>query len=454
MTLTGSTTVDAIDRQPTVATSLIQLRDQVVPRSYTQHHPVLLEQARGAWLIDTDGQRYLDFAGGIGVLNVGNTHPAIVAAVQAQAGRFMHSGPVMLHEGYIRLAARLAALLPGASQNQVLLVNSGAEAVENAVKVARYATGRSAIIAFGRSFHGRTFLTSTLTGKAWPYKAQPGSAAPDVYHAPYPYSFRPPAGVALDRVVEHCLDSLEFLLATAIGPGKLAAVIVEVVQGEGGFVVSPPEFMPALQAFCRRAGALMIVDEIQSGYGRTGRFFAFEHFDVQPDVVTAGKSMGAGLPLAAVIARRELFDAVPRGDIGGTYGGNPVACAAALAVLDVMDEEDLVRRAAALGTRARHLLELTTARHEEVGEIRGLGPMLAIELVTDRATRAPATDLTARVLARARELGLILIKSGPYDNVIRILPPLTITDDELAIGMAALGRALDECCAGGGTPAT
>ena len=295
------------------------------------------EAAEGAWVSDSDGKRYLDFAGGIGVLNIGHRHPFVVKAVHEQADRLMHSGPVMIHDVYIKLAARLSEKVEPDGDQQVLFLNSGAEAVENAVKIARHATGRPAIIAFEGSFHGRTLLTSTLNGKMAPYKTQPGAMAPEIYHARFPNVYRPPAGVQPRDLAEHCLESLERIVEVQVAADKVAAVIVEPLQGEGGYIAPPTGFLTGVRAFCSRIGALLIVDEIQTGYGRTGKMFAYEWEPVKPDILVVGKSLADGLPLTGVVASRGIFDKVCPGDVGGTYGGNPVACAAGLAVLDALD---------------------------------------------------------------------------------------------------------------------
>ena len=420
---------------------LEQLR-QYLPAAYLIHHPIVTERAEGAYVIDTEGRRYLDFAGGIAVVNVGHRHPTVARAVHEQIDRVWHMGPVTLNEGYLRLAARLSKAAPGPSPKQALFVNSGAEAVETAVKIAREATGRQAIIAFDNSFHGRTLLTSTMTGKTHPYKVQPGSMAPEIYHTPYPYTYRPPRGVAAENLVEYCLGALDEVVRTRVPAEKVASVILEPVQGEGGYIVPPPGFIAGVEAFCRRIGALLIVDEIQTGFGRTGRLFAIEHEGVEPDILVVGKSIGGGLPLAGVVAKKEVWDRVHPGDVGGTYGGNPVACAAGLAVLDVLEHEDLLGRAAIIAGRTRQALDEMSKTHPVIGEVRGLGPMLGVELVKDRTTKEPATELVTRFLEEARNRGLIVIRTGMFGNVIRLLIPLSISDQELASGLEIIEAAL------------
>ena len=426
---------------------LLALKERYIPTVYQQHHPIIAVSGEGAWISDSDGRRYLDFAGGIGVLNIGQRHPQVVQAVQQQVDRLMHSGPVMLHDGYIRLAARLAEKVAPGGDQQVLFLNSGAEAVENAVKIARHATGRPAIIAFEGSFHGRTLLTSTLNGKTAPYKTQPGAMAPEVYHAPFPNTYRPPAGVAVADLVAHCLESLERLVEVRVAADKVAAVIVEPLQGEGGYIAPPQGFLTGVQEFCKRIGALFIVDEIQTGYGRTGKLFAHEWEPVKPEILVVGKSLADGMCLTAVVASKTIFDKVYAGDVGGTYGGNPAACAAGLAVLDVFESEPLLKGAEAIGSYVRGVLDDLAARFPQVGDVRGLGTMLGMEMVEDRRTKAPATRLSGEIVAKAREKGLIVIKAGAYGNVVRVLVPLCVSREELEMGMGMLADAVAEACA-------
>lgn len=428
------------------AESMLSLRQRYVPSAYLQLHPIVAASAEGAWLIDVEGRQYLDFAGGIGVMNIGQRHPRVVEAVKAQADRLMHSGPVMIHENYAMLAARLAETVAPGREWQALLLNSGAEAVENAVKIARHATGRPAVIAFEGSFHGRTLLTSTLNGKTAPYKTQPGSMAPEIHHAPFPNPYRPPKGVSSGDLSEHCLESLERVVDVRVPSDQVAAVIVEPVQGEGGYVVPPVGFLQGVQRFCRRIGALLIVDEIQTGFGRTGKMFSFEWDGLEPDIVTIGKSMAAGMPLTAVLTSKTVFDRVYSGDLGGTYGGNPVACAAAMAVLDVFAEEPVLEAAQAVGSFVRGELEDMASQFEAIGDVRGLGAMLAVELVRDRASKEPASSLTTEIMKRARENGVIVIKAGPYGSAIRLLVPLLIGRDDLETGMRRLREAFAEAC--------
>ncbi|MDE3230445.1 MAG: 4-aminobutyrate--2-oxoglutarate transaminase [Chloroflexota bacterium] len=412
-------------------------RQKYLPRGLYTYHPVYPESGSGATITDVDGDSYLDFAGGIGVMNVGYSHPAVVAAAQAQLAAYMHTcAHVITPPLYIELARRLAEITPGDFAKKTLLVNSGAEAVENAIKIARAATGRSAVIAFENSFHGRTNLALALTGKVKPYRMGYGPYAPDIHLVPYadPYHGGDDAGgwrVALERFFN-----------TRVGPDQVAAMIVEPVQGEGGFIVPTDDFLPTLREICSRHGIVLIIDEIQSGFGRTGKMFAIEHYGVEPDLLLTAKSLAGGLPLAGVVGRAEIMDAPTPGGLGGTYGGNPVACAAALAVIEVFEREGLLERAQRLGATAMERMRGWQKRFDLVGDVRGLGAMVAMELVRDRASRAPAAAEAAALLGEARRRGLIVIKAGLYDNVIRLLMPLVTTDEETTRAMDILEQAL------------
>lgn len=420
---------------------VLQERERYVPRGVFTYHEVFPASASGARVVDVDGNAYLDFAGGIGTMNVGHAHPAVVAAIQAQAAQFTHTcAHVMMPPPYVELARRLAEMTPGDFAKKTLLVNSGAEAVENAVKIARSATGRRAIIAFENSFHGRTNLALALTGKVRPYRQNFGPFASDVHTVPYPYCYQ--CAHRGDGCCQGWRDALERAFATRVAPDQVAAVIVEPVLGEGGFVIPPADFLPALREICTRHGMLLIADEVQTGFGRTGRMFAVEHSGVQPDLLLLAKSLAGGLPLAAVVGRAELMDAPLPGGLGGTYGGNPVACAAALAVLDIFEREALVARANALGLMAIERMREWQERTALIGDVRGLGAMVAMELVRDREAREPASSEAAAILAEARARGLILIKAGLFDNVIRLLMPLVTTDAEMAEGLDILEASL------------
>jgi 4-aminobutyrate aminotransferase/(S)-3-amino-2-methylpropionate transaminase len=397
--------------------------------------------AAGATLVDADGRRYLDFASGISVTNLGHGHPDVLAAIHAQVDRLVNSGgPVMLPDVYVELCARLCLLAPVPQPARALLVNSGAEAVENAVKIVRQATGRPAIISFHNSFHGRTLMAMSLTGKVHPYKQNFGPYAPEVYQAPYPYMYH-------DQTADESLDALQALFASQVPPDRVAGVIVEPVQGEGGFVVPPPDFLPRLARLLHELDIPLIADEIQTGVGRTGEIFAMTHFGVEPDLVLLAKSLGGGLPLAAVVGRAELMDAPAPGGLGGTFGGNPVACAAALAVLEVIERDGICARARDIGAIALRRMQAMQERHSCIGDVRGIGAMTAMELVNNGSSREPAPALTAAVLREAHARGLVLLRAGLYDNVIRLLMPLTIADDELNAGLDILEQALDAATA-------
>jgi 4-aminobutyrate aminotransferase/(S)-3-amino-2-methylpropionate transaminase len=419
-------------------------RERYLPRGVYTYHPIYPAAGQGARITDVDGKRYLDFAGGIGTMNVGHSHPAVVAAIREQAELYTHTcAHVLTPPPYIQLARRLAEITPGTHAKKVLLVNSGAEAVENAVKIARAATKRTAIIAFENGFHGRTNLALALTGKVQPYRQSFGPFATDIHAIPFPYCYHCQRHQSTDgQCCEEWKEALERAFLTRVPAESVAAVIVEPVQGEGGFVVPPPGFLPALREICSRHGILLIADEVQTGFGRTGRMFAIEHTDVEPDLLLLAKSLAGGLPLAAVVGRAEVMDAPQPGGLGGTYGGNPVACAAALAVLEIFEREALVERANALGLMALERMRGWQARFPLVGDVRGLGAMAAMELVRDHDARTPAIGEAARLLVEARQRGLLLIKAGLYDNVIRLLMPLVTSDGEMAEGLDALEGAL------------
>ena len=414
-----------------------------MPRGMSSAMPVFAASGSGATLTDVDGRTYIDFATGISVMNVGHGHPRVIQAILDQAEQLVHSGaPVMLPEVYVRLARRLCEITPGAFPKKALLVNSGAEAVENAVKVVRQATGRPAIISFHNSFHGRTLMSMTLTGKVAPYRQNFGPYAPEVYQVPYPYEYRRPAGMAAESLGGACVEAVRQLFRTTVGADRVAGILVEPVQGEGGFVVPPPDFLPALRTLCTEYQIPLIADEVQTGFGRTGTMFAIEHSGVEPDLIVLAKSLAAGLPLAAVVGRSELMDAANPGGLGGTFGGNPVACAAALAVIDAMLEEKLPERGATLGDRALARMRGWMERFSKVGDVRGRGAMVAMELVTDRATREPAGPITNDILRYCHAHGLAILKAGLYDNVIRLLFALVISEQELDRGLDILEDAL------------
>ena len=405
--------------------------------------PVVVDRAEGARLWDVDGRSYIDFAGGIGCQNTGHNFPSAVAAIHEQVDRYLHQCfMVSAYEPYVEVCRRLAELSPcGDGEQRSVLVNSGAEAIENAVKISRVATGRPAVVVFDYAFHGRTLLAMTMTSKVVPYKKGFGPFASEVHRTVAPYPFR---GVDTDGAIA----ALEHLFKADVDPASVACVVLETVQGEGGFIPMPGEFLQRLSALCREHGILYVADEVQSGVGRTGPVWAVEHFGVEPDLVVSGKSLGGGLPLAGVTGRAEVVDAVPPGGLGGTVGGNPVACAAALAVLDEVATDDFRARAEALGDRIRARLEEIATRVREVGEVRGLGPMLAMELVEDTASRRPAADLAKRTTDIARAHGLMLLTCGLYSNVLRVLVPILADDGDVDEGLEILEASLTEATSG------
>jgi 4-aminobutyrate aminotransferase / (S)-3-amino-2-methylpropionate transaminase / 5-aminovalerate transaminase len=422
-------------RQSTETERILADRERFVARGVATPR-LVVARAEGATVEDADGRRYIDFAGGLGCQNTGHGLPTAVAAMHEQIDSYLHQCfMVGIYEPYVDLCRRLAELSPcrGAEQRS-LLVNSGAEAVENAVKIARAATGRPAVLAFDNCFHGRTLLTMTMTSKVT-YRRGFGPLAPEVYHAPAPYPYR---GVS----TEDALAGIELLFKREVDPAEIACVVLEPVQGEGGFIPMPFEFLARLRELCDRHGILFVDDEVQSGVGRTGPVWAIEQAGVEPDLLLSGKSLGGGLPLAAVTGDAEVMDAVDSGGLGGTFGGNPVACAAALAVLDEVATGEFRARAEAIGARLRTRLDEIAARVPVVGEVRGLGPMLALELVDDGESKQPAPELAVATTTGARERGLILLSCGLYGNVVRILVPLVATDEELDRGLDILEDSL------------
>ena len=415
---------------------LLSARAANIPRGILTAHPIVIDRAEGGYLWDKDGRRYLDFVGGIGVINVGHNHPRVVAAVQEQLKRVTHTAfQVAAYEPYIALAERLNKLVGKGVPYKSIFLTTGAEAVENAVKIARGYTNRPGIISFRGGFHGRTLLGVTLTGFAQPYKQNFGPFAGEVYHTAYPDSYR---GVSS----QDAITALEEVFATEIAPDRVAAIIIEPVQGDGGFLEAPVEFMKALREITQRHGIVLIVDEIQTGFGRTGRLFGFEHSGIQPDLVTVAKSLGGGFPISGVVGKAEIMDAPTPGGLGGTYGGNAVACAAALAVLDAFEQEDLLKRAAVLGERLSTALDAFKERHSDIGAVRGLGFMRALEFVTDAETKAPDADRAHQVMERARERGLLVIKCGVHRNIVRFLAPIVISNADLDEAMHILGEVL------------
>jgi 4-aminobutyrate aminotransferase len=401
--------------------------------------PIVVDRAHGARLVDVDGREYVDFVGGIGTLNGGHTPEAVVEAIREQAGRYLHQCfSIAMYEPYVEVCRRLCALHPGGFDKKAMLVNSGAEAVENAIKIARYATGRNAVICFEQGFHGRTLLAMTLTSKVMPYSKGFGPFASEVYRAAAPWPYR---GVG----TREALASVRKLLKSQVDPGDVAAVIYEPVQGEGGFLPATEGFVEGLLEICREHGIVYVDDEVQAGMGRTGRVLAVEHFgDVEPDLVVWGKALGGGLPLAGVSGRAELVDAPHVGGLGGTFGGNPLSCVAALVALDQVEDGAFLARTVEIGERLRARCDELAAAHRLIGDVRGLGPMLGLELVRDRDTKEPAASECARVVELARERGLMLMAAGLYSNVVRILVPLVAEDADLDAGLDILDGVLTD----------
>jgi 4-aminobutyrate aminotransferase/(S)-3-amino-2-methylpropionate transaminase len=429
--------------------ALLARRANAVPRGVPAVTPIAVAHAEGAVITDADGNRLIDFGGGIGVVNTGHRHPSVVEAVRRQLDRFAHvCFPVSTYEPYVALAERLNQVTPGDHPKRTFFVNSGAEAVENAVKVARFFTGRQAVVCFEHGFHGRTNLALALTSKVMPYKKGFGPFAPEVYRIPFPYCYR--CGEAGKRVSGEagrcCMGSrerLEQMFASIVDPDSVAAIIMELELGEGGFVPAPREYVDELARFARDHGILFIADEIQTGFGRTGKMFASEHYGLVPDIITTAKSLAGGLPLAAVTGRADVLEAPHVGSLGGTYGGNPLACAAALAVLDAMEAERIPERAARMGERIRARFCQWATHYPCIGDVRGLGAMVALELVADRTTKAPDKALTGRLLAAALERGLILLSAGTFGNTVRVLAPLTTPDEIVEEGLDVMEQALE-----------
>jgi 4-aminobutyrate aminotransferase / (S)-3-amino-2-methylpropionate transaminase / 5-aminovalerate transaminase len=424
-----------------VASQLLERRENIVPNAVSCGIPTFAKEATGARVTDVDGNTFIDFAGAIGTINVGHCHPRVKEALHDQVDKYIHTGfNVMMYEPYIELAEKLAALAPGTHPKKVLLQNSGAEAVENAVKIARKYTGRQAVVTFQNAFHGRTLMTMSMTSKVKPYKYGFGPFAPEVYKAPFPYSYRKPQQMSEEEYTDFMIQQFNDFLLKEVAPETIAAVVMEPVQGEGGFIVPDKSFVQAVKSICEQHGILFVADEIQTGFARTGRYFASEHFGVVPDLITVSKSLGAGTPISGVIGRREVMDAADQGELGGTYSGSPLGCRAALAVLDVIEEEGLNQRALQIGEKIRERFTYLAKEFSFIGDVRGLGAMNAIEIVGEG--KVPDKELTKKVLAEAQQKGLLLLGAGVYGNVIRFLMPLVITDDELEEGLFIIEEAM------------
>ncbi|MBJ6748995.1 4-aminobutyrate--2-oxoglutarate transaminase [Geomonas anaerohicana] len=424
---------------------LMELRNKHVPGGVALLSPAFIAKAQGAIMTDVDGRDLIDFAGGIGVNNVGHSHPKVVKAIQEQAEKFIHTCfHVAPYQGYIELAQRLNELAPGNSPKQTMLANSGAEAVENAIKIARYVTKRPGVISLENGFHGRTLMTMTLTSKVKPYKYGFGPFAPESYRIPSAYCYRCPYGGSYPSCGCACAHKLDEFFTGYVAAEQTAAIIIEPIQGEGGFVTPPKEYFEIVQGICKKHGILLIIDEIQSGMGRTGKLFAIDHWGIEPDLITTAKSLAGGMPLSAITGRAEIMSQPHPGGLGGTYGGNPLSCAAALAVLDIFLNDGLLDQSVKLGEKLQQRFDEMQQKYEIIGEVRGKGPMLALELVRDRNTKAPAGDLAKKLVKLCYDKGLVILSCGALGNVVRLLMPLVITDEQLERGMAILEESLAE----------
>ncbi|MEK0219724.1 MULTISPECIES: 4-aminobutyrate--2-oxoglutarate transaminase [Bacillus cereus group] len=431
------------DITTTKSSILHERRKNAVPEGPYNITELYVQSAKGAIITDVDGNELIDFAGGIGMQNVGHCHPKVVKAIQDQVESSIHSCfHVAPYESYITLAERLNELTPGDFKKKTMFANSGAEAVENAVKIARKATGRSAIVSFERAYHGRTLLTMSLTSKVKPYKHGFGPFASEVYKLPYPYYYRADEGLTQEEVDAQILAYFERFMLEEVASDNIAAIILEPLQGEGGFIVPTTTFMQGVRNICDKYGIIMIADEIQTGFARTGSLFAMDHFGVAPDLMTFSKSIAAGMPLSAITGRADLMDAPGPGQLGGTFSGSPAACAAALAVLDVIEEENLVKRAVEIGERMMEVFNSWKEKYELVGDVRGLGAMTAIELVKNKETKEPAAEEVKAIMKETHSKGVITISAGIYSNVLRFLPPLVITDEQLEEGLTILEAAI------------
>ncbi len=423
---------------------LLGIREKHIPKGPFNITPLFVERAEGALVYDVEGKEYIDFAGGIGVMNVGHGNQQVVSAIKEQVDQYIHTCfHVFMYEPYLELAKKMNEITPGDFDKKTYFVNSGAEAAENAVKVARYATKRSGVIAFENGYHGRTYMAMSLTSKVKPYKFGFGPFCPEVYRMPFAYCYRCPFGREYPACDVYCADYLENYFVGNVAPESVSALIAEPIQGEGGFIVPPVEYFKKIKAICEKHGILFIMDEIQSGMGRTGKLFASEHFDIAPDIILSAKSLAAGLPLASITGKADVMEMPHVGGLGGTYSGNPVACRAALAVLDLLDGE-LLDKSEQLGQKVRDRFLALQEEFEIIGDVRGLGSMMGVELVKNRQTKEPAPDEAKKLMATCLKEGVILISCGNYSNVIRTLMPLVITDDQLDKGFSILRKALQE----------
>lgn len=422
---------------------LQKMREEYIPKGISNANASIAAHATGATVTDLDGKEWIDFAGAIGTLNVGHSHPKVTEAVKSQVDKFLHPGfNVVMYESYIRLAEKLCKIIPGDFEKQALFSNSGAEAIENAVKVSRKYTGRQAVVSFERGFHGRTNLTMGLTSKVKPYKYEFGPFASELYKAPYPDLANKPEQMTENEYVDFMIEEFDKVFVSHVDPQTVACVILEPVQGEGGFIIPPQKFVKYVSDFCTENGIVFVADEIQTGFGRTGSMFAVEQFDVVPDLITVSKSLAAGLPLSAVVGKKEILNTAGPGELGGTYAGNPVACAASLAVIEIIEEENLLDKSERIGEKIEDQLKKFRGKHSFIGDIRRMGAMVAMEVVDPENDNKPDKQKVSRIAQFAHNNGLLLLTAGMNGNVIRFLTPLVITDEELESGFRVLEEGL------------
>lgn len=420
-------------------------RNKYVARGVSNGNLSIASQAHGATITDPEGNEFIDFAGAIGVQNVGHTHPKVTEAVKNQVDKFLHPGfNCIMYDGYIELAEKLCEITPGDFDKKAILFNSGAEAIENAVKMSRKYTGRNAVVSFKRGYHGRTNLTMSMTSKVKPYKNGFGPFASDIYAAPYPYLYRKHATLTEEEYIDQSIKEFHDFFIETVAPENVACVVMEPVQGEGGFIIPPKRFVEAVVKLCKENGIVFVADEIQTGFGRTGKMFASEHFDIEPDLMTVSKSLAAGLPLSGVVGKSEILDAAEPGELGGTFAGNPVACAAALTVIDIVKEENLCDKAENIGQKLENVLKKHGEQYSFIGEVRRLGAMVAVEIVNDDKENSPNKELTGQIAKYANENGLILLSAGIYGNVIRFLVPLVINNEEMDKGLNILAESFEK----------
>lgn len=424
---------------------LQDIRTEFVPKAIGNGNLSVADYAEGSTITDLDGNKWIDFASAIGTLNVGHSHPRITKKVHEQVDKFLHPGfNVIMYESYLKLAKKVCEITPGTLPKQTAFFNSGAEAVENAVKIARRHTGKEAVVTFKRGFHGRTNLTMGMTSKVKPFKFGFGPFTPELYQAPFPYNYHKNNKITEDEYIEQVISEFDEFFLNTVAKDEVACIVMEPVQGESGFIIPDAKFVQHVYDFCQKNNIVFIADEIQTGFGRTGKLFAMEHFDIVPDLMTISKSLAAGLPLSGVVGKKEFFETINPGELGGTYAGNPVACAAALEVIEVIKDENLVEKSNQIGKKITDTLEKLAESHDSIGEIRALGSMVAVELVKDKESKEPYKEKADSIMKYANENGLLLLSSGINGNVIRFLTPLVITDDELNTGLDILEKAFNQ----------